>query len=167
MKIKLYTFQKKDMELFGDALPEYVYENIGKNSYFTLGAVGEEEEQAILLGMVQFHSNVTRKGQYFVEVVYIYVMEEFRRNGVGSKMMDRVTRITKKSDVDNLTLLLPAEEGTEPVMDMPVKGMEEFLEVLGFTKTDVNLNLFESVLKENNPELKEEAVERYTKLLKL
>ncbi len=167
MKINLYTLKKPQVELFGISVPEFVYAKTQEDGFYTIGAVKEEEEECTLLGMVQFHTNVTRDGRYFVEVVYVYVTDEFRRDGIGSKLMDRVRKITKNCDVETMTALLPADDESDMDIESPVEEVGEFLDMLGFSKVESNLKMFGTILYEGYPDLSDADVVRYTKLLKL
>ncbi|MCR5453056.1 MAG: GNAT family N-acetyltransferase [Lachnospiraceae bacterium] len=167
MKTDLYTLTQSNVKYFSMKLPDFIYEKVDSNGFFTLGAVGYKGDDGFPIGMAQFHSNITRDGRFFVEIVYLYVMEEFRRNGIGSKLIDRVRKINKKCDIETLTILIPSENNTELGLDISPDEMAKFFDILGFSKVDVNLKMYETVLTENHPNLEETDVVRYTKFLKL
>ncbi len=167
MRTEIYTLTKADLPLFKGLLPEYVSSRTQKKGYFTLGAIGVEEEKHILLGMAQFHSGITDNGEYYVELVYVYVVEEYRRSGIGTKLLDRVRTILRKSGVKTLTLLIPAADKGDFRSDLPVASLEKFFGELGFTLTKADFDKWESFLREEYPDLTEKDVKRYIKMIKV
>ena len=108
MKFGMYTVSKKDIEMFADQLPEYVIENCGKKGCFMIGAVDEENT---LIGLAQFYIGMLEGGEFISDVIYVFVDEEYRRNGAASKMLNKVHSILKKSGIEkSLTLVDKKQE---------------------------------------------------------
>ncbi|MCR5452209.1 MAG: GNAT family N-acetyltransferase [Lachnospiraceae bacterium] len=167
MKVELYTLKKDDVECFSSSLPKDVYENTDKDGFFAIGAVGTREKQSVPVGIIQFHTNITSDEQFFVEITYLYIAEDYRRDGIGSTLIDSVRNINKNSAVDILTALIPTEDINENNMDITVKEFGEFFDMQGFSKEDVNLKMYSSVVTDVYPNINETNFVRYTKLLQL
>jgi GNAT superfamily N-acetyltransferase len=162
----MYTLTKSEMNLFEGLLPDYVIAGVQEKGYFTLGAIGENGEEHRLLGMAQFHSNITDDGEYYVELVYVYVMEAYRRQGIGTKLLDRVRTILRKSDVQVLTLLVPSDDKGDFNTELPPADIEAFLTELGFMEMNADFGKWETILKEVYPKLSDKDVKRYLKMIK-
>ena len=113
MKTIVYSLARKDLERMSSVLPDHVREKAGQSGCFTLGAVVSDGEKNLLTGMCQFFINPVTEDQIVAELAYTYVYEEYRREGVGLALLDRMTSILKKSGVEkSLTILVSGEEET-------------------------------------------------------
>lgn len=97
MKYEMYTLYRDDIGGFEDSLPEFVLKNCEKDGCFMIGAVDTDEN---LVGLAQFYVGMLENGEFISDLVYIYVSEEFRRNGAASKMIAKVHSILKQSGLD-------------------------------------------------------------------
>ena len=135
MRTEIYTLDRDDLTILSDYLPEYVVERSYLPGYFTLGAVGQVDEEDTLLGMTQFYININSDGECFAELVYIYVLEDYRHNGVGTRLIERVNRILKKSDIKTCMLLIPSEDDKLMGYETPGTELENFFKECSFITT--------------------------------
>ena len=107
MRTEIYTLDQEDLSLLRDEIPDYVINRSSEPGFFTLGAVGKADDEDGIIGVAQFYINITEEGECFSELIYVYVNEEYRRNGIGTKLLERVSRILKKSDIKTSTFIVP------------------------------------------------------------
>ncbi len=107
MRYSIYTLAASDMEAFYGLLPSEVTDSVGKRGYFVIGAV---DDDYTLISMAEFFIGITSEGECDAEVVYVYVKEPYRGQGVASQMIGKIHRILKKSGVGKSVALLDAEE---------------------------------------------------------
>ena len=107
MKCDMYTVSKKDINRFADKVPQYVLENCGKKGTFMLGAADRDRN---LLGFTQFFVGVLESGEIIADVVYVFVNEDSRRQGVAGKMLTKVHSILKKSSVKKSLVFLKKKQ---------------------------------------------------------
>ena len=166
MKVGMYTLDADDLEMFRDSLPEYMIDRAYERGFFTIGAVDESEEESgddALIGVAQFYINITPQGECFAELIYVYVKEDARRDGIGTKLIERVNRILKKSGIKVCTLLLDVADD-DAGYGIPVEEIEEFLQMCSFRKTKEDINTWATVLDDVYASLSEEEMLRYVRL---
>ena len=122
MRTEIYTLDRDDLSMLSGVLPEYVIERANLPGYFSLGAVANVGGEDTLTGVAQFYININTDGECFAEILFIYVLEEYRRQGVGTKLIERINRILKKSDVKTCALLIP--EAADELMGYESGGQE-------------------------------------------
>lgn len=98
MRVALYTLANEDIADLQENYGEFV-SNLGKNNYFSIGAYTESDEEDKLLGVAQFYLNINDDGECYAVLDYIYVNNDIRRQGVGTKLIDKANRVLKMSDV--------------------------------------------------------------------
>ena len=129
MKTELYSLTYDDLDIFNGDLSEVVFKNIDKPGFYTIGAIENSDEEENPVGLVQFFVDIRSNGECFGKLVDVYVPVEYRRNGVGTKLVDKVTDILKKSDIKSCIAFLPDEPGKE--FSIPLGELSKFL-----TETD-------------------------------
>ncbi len=72
--MSVFTVTKSEAEAFKDFFPEDIYNNIGKENYYTLGAFDDEE---FVAGVLQFFVGFDENKGTYSRVCYLYVPEEF------------------------------------------------------------------------------------------
>ncbi len=135
MRTDIYTLDRDDLTTMSDVLPEYVIERAKLPGYFSLGAVGKVDDDENLLGMAQFYINITSEGECFAQLVYIYVLEEYRHRGVASKLIERVNRILKKSDVKTCITYVPDKDVKIYGQEISAADLENFFKECSFIST--------------------------------
>ena len=68
-----------------------------KNNIFSKYFIYEEKNN--IIGFINYSDLYDR-----FELNYIYVKEEFRNNGIASKLMDKMIEIGNNKNIDNITL---------------------------------------------------------------
>ena len=118
MRVALYTLAGEDMADLQENYGEFV-SNLGKLNYFSIGAYTytESEEEDRLAGVVQFYLDIYDDGECYAILDYIYVKDDIRHHGVGTKLIDKANRVLKMSDIktcivdlSNNTTSLPEDE---------------------------------------------------------
>ena len=111
MKYGMVTVQRNDIGGFEEYLPEYVLDNCGKQGCLMIGAVDPDYN---LVGITQFYIGMLEDGTIVSDVVYVYVNEDKRRNGIASRMLSKVHSIVGKSGIDkSLTFMDEKKEEKE------------------------------------------------------
>ena len=103
MRYGMYTLSRQDVEKFKDALPGYVLANCGRKGVFVIGASDKDGQ---VIGMAQFYVGMLPGNDAVADIVYVYVADEYRGNGVASKMIAEVHKIMKKSGGEKCLALL-------------------------------------------------------------
>ena len=96
MRFGIYTLKKKDLGSFEEKLPKYVFDNCEKKGFFTIGAVGSDGN---LIGVTQFYIGMLKDNEFISDIIYVYVKEEYRRNGAATRMLWKSHNIIRKSGV--------------------------------------------------------------------
>ena len=135
MRTEIYTLDKDDLSMLSGVLPEYVIERADLPGYFSLGAVANVGGEDTLTGVAQFYININADGECFAEVLFVYVLEEYRRQGVGTKLVERINRILKKSDVKTSTLLIPEDADEIMGFETGGKDLENFFKECSYIST--------------------------------
>lgn len=128
MKVDFYTLTEETLRKMSGELPEYVIKRAEQQGCFTLGAaVKNGEERGILIGMCQFLVNKVTDTEIVAELAYIYVYEEYRREGVGLMLLDKMSSILKNSDIKRSLTILVSEEAESLGYEFSENDLEEFL----------------------------------------
>ncbi|MCR5452777.1 MAG: GNAT family N-acetyltransferase [Lachnospiraceae bacterium] len=145
MKVGLYTLAKSDIENFKGIVPNEVIENTGKTGYFVLGAVDEDYK---VIGITQFYINMLNEEECDSQLVYLYVIDEYRNEGIASQMIDKVHRILGKSDIGKSMVILSKDDEPEEGTLLASNTKEEVFEKNGyiFMKVDPSSSNFLSML---------------------
>ena len=164
MRTGMYMLDGDDLEVFRDTLPDYMIDRALERGFFSIGAVAKDGEEDTLVGAAQFYINITPKGECFAELIYVYVVEDCRRQGIGYKLIECINRILKKSGIKVCTLLLDLEEDSLAGYGLPVKEIESFLQMCSFRKTKDEVNAWATILDDVYTDLTDEDIIRYTLL---
>lgn len=150
MRIGIYTLDKDDLNTMADFLPDFVVERAQKPGYFSLGAVGKVDDEDRIVGAAQFYIDINASGECFAYLIYVYVMEDFRRDGIGTKLVDKIGSILKKSDIKMCVACLPNKKDVFLYSITPKAEVESFIkecdfmvtkeEIVGETFTDMTEN---------------------------
>lgn len=130
--INIYTLNDSSFEKTSDLIPDFVADNIGKEGHFTLLAVsgkGEEEEFA---GICQFFLGLASGGQFYGDLLYIYIAGEHRLREVGLLMVEKVQEILRSRKVELLTTRIPYDEYGKVISDISEGEINAFLKECGF-----------------------------------
>ncbi|MBR1567365.1 MAG: GNAT family N-acetyltransferase [Lachnospiraceae bacterium] len=161
MKTSIYTLDRETLEEIRGQLPDYVTGCVHEPGYVTLGAVDGHDD---IVGMVQFFVNITDDGGGYAEIDYIYTADNCRRQGVGSKLLNKVNRILKKSGVLVSTVLVPVSDQGAMVLDTPAKELKAFFEDCNYIKSTDSIHTFQTVLNNVFQGLNDKSVIRYARL---
>lgn len=137
VKTDIYTLDLDDLKAFGEEIPDKITANVNKPGFFTIGAVGVTDGDEKLVGMSQFYIDITSEGECFANLMYVFVVDGYRRQGVGTKLVDKVNNILKKSEIKMCIARVP-EEKSKAIM-IPLKDFEKFLKESDFfiTKEEI------------------------------
>jgi GNAT superfamily N-acetyltransferase len=136
MKCGMFTLAKSDIGMFADEIPQYVLENCDKKGTFLLGAADGDSN---LLGFTQFFVGVLESGEIIADIVYVFVNEDYRQQGVASKMLNKVHNILKKSNVKKSLVFLKKKQNEKELFSKnsyvfmkpeaePVNALEDLYE---------------------------------------
>lgn len=98
MKVAFYTLDDDELVDLKDDHKIYVPDPGGQRR-FSIGAYTKSGDENELLGMVQFKLGIYDDGECYAMMDYIYVNAEIRRQGVGTRLLDKANRVLKKSDI--------------------------------------------------------------------
>ena len=107
MRIRLFTLKKDEASLFEDNIPQSVCDRIGQRGYFTLCAADVCNDPA---GLCQFYVGQLYDGRSVAEIVYIYVKEEYRRQGVASRLISGALATMEDSSIGRVAVFLSKNE---------------------------------------------------------
>ena len=110
----MYTLDRSSVERFRGVLPEYVLANCGKNGVFV---VGETAKDGRIIGLTQFFVRLLPGDNAIADIVYVYVVDEFRGNGVASRMIAEVHEIMKKSGGEKCLALLKKKQKERKIFE--------------------------------------------------
>lgn len=91
-----------------------IYENIGKNGYFTI-AVSDDED--FVAGVLQFYVSESEDKKVTSSITYIFVDEEFRNNGAGTNLIWKLKDILSESGIPEVTAEVYSE-GTQNLISL-------------------------------------------------
>ncbi len=139
MRVGIYTLDKEDLNTMSAYMPDYVIDRAHDPGYFSLGAVSTIDDVDRIVGAAQFYIDINSSGECFAYLIYTYVMEEFRRSGVGSKLIDKIGTILKKSDVRMCVVRLPEKKDVFLYKDTSKGDVEKFIKSCDFMATKENI----------------------------
>ncbi len=135
MRTGIYTLDKEDLETMKDILPDFVIERSHEPGYFSLGAVGKVDGEDVIVGVAQFYIDINASGECFAYLIYSYVIDEFRRDGIGTKLIDKIGSILKKSDIRMCVARLPIKKDVFLYSITPKENVEDFIKACDFIAT--------------------------------
>ncbi len=109
METVIKSLNRYSILAFHDLVPDYVLILGRKKGNFTLGIVTKGEPES-LIGMAVFRVSSTDKNVGYAEVIYVYIIEEYRRQGLGSRLLLGTDIILQKSRVHFSMALLPSRD---------------------------------------------------------
>ena len=131
--ISIYSLKASPTEGSFNMIPEFVGNNIGKEGYFTLLSVDQEDgREDEFVGIAQFRVNMTVKEMYIAELVYIYVTRNYRFMDAGFKLVQKINEILKSQEVDVIATSIPYNEKGEVISDITEQEIEHFFKECGF-----------------------------------
>jgi ribosomal protein S18 acetylase RimI-like enzyme len=107
MRIRLFTLKREDASLFEDDIPKSVCDRIGQRAYFTLCAADVYNDPA---GLCQFFVGQLSDGRSIAEIVFVYVKEEYRRQGVASRLISGALATMEDSSIGRVAVFLHNNE---------------------------------------------------------
>ena len=164
MRTGIFTLDKSHLEMMDTELPNYVVDRAADTGYFTIGAVVTEDDEELLVGAAQFYINITEEGECFAEVIYVYVKDDYRREGIGAKLLERVSRILKKSGVNTSMTLIPASVKSVLKYEMSNEEIESFFKDSSYIALSEGMAAYSSTLFDIFPKLDEKQVKRFVRL---
>ncbi len=130
--IKIYSLKETSSNSSFNMVPEYVVSNIGKEGYYTLLATDQKDEDEAFVGIVQFSVNIGGRGNFFAELLYIYVAENYRLMDTGYKLIQKANDILRDQEVDVITATIPYNEKGEVISDISEQEIGIFFRECGF-----------------------------------
>ena len=94
--MSVFTVTKNEAEAFKDFFPEDIYNNIGKENYYTLGAFDDEE---FVAGVLQFFVGFDENKGTYSRICYLYVPEEFTDGDIAFLLMDEYKNVAFESGI--------------------------------------------------------------------
>ena len=94
--MSVFTVTKSEAEAFKDFFPEDIYNNIGKENYYTLGAFDDEE---FVAGVLQFFVGFDENKGTYSRVCYLYVPEEFADADIAFLLMEEYKNVVFESGI--------------------------------------------------------------------
>lgn len=165
MRTEIYTLDKNDLETLRGIVPDYVVDRADVKGYFTLGAVKKGNEDEGILGVAQFYVNITPKGECFAEIIYVFVEEEYRRQGMGTKLVERISRVLKKSSINTATFIIPEPIDGRLEYEVSAKEIAAFFKECGYTNAKEERELLITTQGEIVTDLKDRKVLRFLSLI--
>ena len=133
---------------FYELIPEPVIRAGRGESFFPIGIVSGEGNEESLLGMAVFFVGSTANHRGYAELIYVYVIEEYRRQGLGHQLMEGMDDILRKSGLKFSLALLPPPEEDGILEDISAEELKMFLISCGYMPTDERQYYMESALEE-------------------
>ncbi len=164
MRTELYTLDREDLVALEGEVPEYVISRAHDPGYFTLGAVTSKDDDDIVVGIAQFFINITPDGECFSEMIYVYVDKEYRRQGIGTKMVERVSRILKKSSVRTSTFILPDTLDDRLDYESGADEISKFFKECDYISAKDDSDVWITVMNEIIPGIEKRKVTRFVRL---
>ncbi len=135
MRMQIYTLERDDIIPLEQYLPEEVLGHMSEEGYYTLGAYYYPGGGEVLMGMAQFYADQAVSGEYYAELIHVYVMEEYRRKAVGVRLLKKADFILSGGEIGPfIARISPADTG-----ELTEAELEAFFKECGFivTKDDV------------------------------
>ncbi len=106
----IFSVLLEDSEALKEFFSPEQFDNIGKDGYYTLGAV---DDDGFACGVLQFFVDKDDKGDNSGKLEYIFVPEDFRGDGVGSELMDEYVSVLYSSGIRGGIIELPSDKEDE------------------------------------------------------
>ena len=148
MRIGIYTLGKKDIKKMEEQLPMYVMKKSRRMGCFSLGAVVHDGATDFLVGMCQFMISMVTEDKVIAELSYIYVHDDYRREGIGLALIDKMTSILQKSSVDSSMAILLTDEAERLGYGFSVEEIDEFLREGGYRPSKDASDIWKMVEKD-------------------
>lgn len=110
----IYTITESDKADFEIFFTADIYENIGKNGYYTMASCDDE---GFVAGVLQFYVYETEDNRITSSITYLYVDEEFRDAGVGTLLLQELKDILAESEISEVTCEV-FSEGSEELISL-------------------------------------------------
>ncbi len=136
MKTVVKSLNRYSILGFYELVPEPVIKAGRGGSFFPIGIVSREGNEGSLLGMAVFFVNSTPNRRGYAELIYVYVIEEYRRQGLGQKLMEGMDDILKKSGLKFSLVLLPPPDSDGILQDISAEELKLFLISCGYIPTE-------------------------------
>ena len=107
MKLKIYTLDTEHLKALSRVFDCCIPGSYGDKGTFSIGAVLGSDAENTLVGLAQFHLALDEDRKCFEILDYIYVEDKYRRQGVGTKLVDAKSRILKKSGISKCVAEIP------------------------------------------------------------
>ena len=131
--IEIFTIKDNSVDMSFDFLPEFVWQRIGAEGYFTLLAIDKNEGQDDkFLGITQFYVDMDEAGVFFAELGYIYVVKGERFKEIGLRLFHKVEEVLSAQNVDIITTALPFDKKGKLLSDVTEEEVRAFLRECGF-----------------------------------
>lgn len=149
MKTVVRSLNRYSILGFFELVPEPVIKAGRGEGFFPIGIVSTEGNEESLLGMAVFFVNSTPNRRGYAELVYIYVIEEYRRQGLGQQLIEGMDDILKKSGLKfSLAILPPMDETVGILQDISVEDLKLFLISCGYVPSDERQYLRKGALED-------------------
>ena len=123
MDFRIVSIPPESVEEFNPDIPGLVAESLKQPGHYALAALGSDDEGDFLLGTLAFYLGDSAEDEYYVSMIYIYVDEEYRENGVGTSLINEVHRVMSEEEVAESCVLIPEE----------VTGVKSFFRHRGYS----------------------------------
>lgn len=148
MNTVIKSLNRYSILAFHGLVPEYVIKIGRRDGYYALGMIDREGGKETLIGMSVFYVSSTSGKVGYAEVVYVYMIEEYRRQGQGNKLLRGVDYILRKSGVKYILALLPSAEDNGFGYAMTENELNMFIIAGGFIPAEDPREIRPSVLRE-------------------
>ncbi len=126
MKVICETVKQSHLNRFAGFITEEVFLLAKRKDAVTLGASIEDDGKVIPVGIIQYlRSDLAKES---AEIIWLYVDEEYRRKGIGSKLIETVTEDISKSHINKLDIRLYEYK----LYDCSIRDIASFFERKGF-----------------------------------
>ena len=128
------TIIEKNKSLFEKLIPETIYAEIEMPGIFALGAIGEDDKGKYAAGVLIFSIDDGTNGEENLTaatIKWLYVAEEFRKNGAGDALMKEFFRIMDSASIEQVLCDVP--------MPQEYDFLCAYLEQWGFEFSLVNI----------------------------
>ena len=148
MKTVVKSLNRYSILGFYELVPEPVIKAGRGESFFPIGIVSREGNEESLLGMAVFFVNSTPNRRGYAELIYVYVIEEYRRQGLGMKLMEGMDDILKKSGLKFSLAVLPPSGEDGILQGISSEELKLFLIYCGYIPTEERQYLRDCALED-------------------
>ena len=130
----IYTVTEKDFDLFSDFIPADILGHMGRVGYYSIG-VFNEIMHMMPVGFAQFYAGFPTQEEEMPEyfLLYLYIKEEARYEGAGSKLLDEIQWIAKKSGVPQIRVRCLTQGVVTNYFSPDTEELVKFLQKHGFS----------------------------------